>query len=107
MCTTDGGDGQARAQGFALNQTGSLTNFQQVVLAYLKKCGIRYSVTKGGKKQDCTHEPEFQSVHNTNRRDWGESYPPSIGLNHAQPTPEAISRFNTNLLACEGAILKK
>ncbi|XP_044338623.1 uncharacterized protein [Triticum aestivum] len=84
-----------------------MTPFQQAVLGYLKKCGIRYSVTKGGKKQDCTHEPEFQSVHNTKRKDWGERYPPSVGLNHAQPTPEAISRFNTNLLACEGVILKK
>ena len=51
MCTTDGGDGQARAQGFALNRTGSLTNFQQVVLAYLKKCGIKHTVIHGGKRQ--------------------------------------------------------
>lgn len=27
MCAADGADGEARAQGFALNGTGSLTNF--------------------------------------------------------------------------------
>ena len=43
----------------------------------------------------------------SSRRDWGDKYPPSIGLNHSHPYPEAISRFNANMTACEGGILKK
>ena len=107
MCTADGGDSQARAQGFALNGTGSLTNFQQVVLAYLKKCGIKHIVIHGGKRQNESAGTGMGDDQTSSRRDWGDKYPPSIGLNHSHPSPEAISRFNANMIACEGGILKK
>lgn len=101
----DGGDGQGRAKGFETRSDVRLTQFQQVVLEYLRKCGIKHTVSNRGKTLNPSHINGHKTGHITDRKDWGDKYPPSIGLNHSEPSDECIFKFNSNLLACEGPIL--
>ena len=102
----DGGDGQAPTRPITPVSGTSPTIFLQAVINYLKKCGTKHTVTNNGRSQAVANEGCKANNNGICKRDWGEKYPPSIGLIHKEPPHCAVSRFITNMLACDDTVLK-